>query len=611
MLLYYIKKIIIFFVFFYATHLYPNTIDISQHNTSLLEQCEVYIDEKNLSYKEIINGDYLKPYDKTYLNISNQKKQIWIKIKLNNSTNKIQTKILLFSSSFLEHVYLYDTNHTEPIIRGQAHLEHTQNTLLPYFNITLAPNKEKIYYLKIYSDYTPVLFKLTLANEKIYVSKDKKEQALDILLIGIIFALMLYSLFISIYLKDKSYFFYSSYLFVLLYDQMRYLGLTQIYFPPWFMQFDLDFTIVRIYLLSLTSSLFVLYFLKLKAFPKLYKIYWAVILFCIICIAFLYDSIEYGISIVMVLSFLVIVMHFSVGVYVYIKGQKQARFYLIGFGTVFFFYLLIISDSLGFSNFLQEHHNALLMATTFEAFVLSLAFSDRYIILQKEKESISKQYLKEAHDRENIIESEVTRKTAQLHTALESKKLLLQEVHHRVKNNLHIILSMIQLQYSRPQVNTETLLQDLENRINAIAKTYDMLIMNEDLEEIDMKPYIEALLHDIQESFFSKNCEIFITCTIEAKLPLQKAVYVGLIINEAVTNSYKYAFNGDKGNINVALIEDEGKYTLHIGDDGIGFDSSHETTSMGMKLIETLVNEQLHGTLSLTNKGKTEYTICF
>jgi len=610
MILYYLKKITILFVLFCTTLLSASSIDISKNNFSLLEQSEIYLDEENKSYDAIVNGDYFKPYHETYLNISNAKKQIWIKITLENPTHEKQEKILLFSSSFLEHIYLFDAKGSAST-RGQAHFEQTPNTLLPYFNISLAPNSEKTFYLKVYSDYTPVLFKLLLIDEDTYVKDDKKEQALDILLIGVIFALMLYSLFISVYLKDKSYFFYSIYLFVLLYDQMRYLGLTQIYFPTSFMQFDLDFTIVRIYLLSLTSSLFVIYFFKLKSFPKLYKLYWSVIIFCIICIVFLYDSIEYGITIVMPLSFVVIVMHFFVGVYVYSKGQKQARFYLVGFGTVFFFYLLIISDSLGFSNFLQEHHNALLMATTFEAFVLSLAFSDRYIILQKEKETISTRYLKESKSRESIIEEEVTRKTAQLHTALESKKLLLKEVHHRVKNNLHIILSMIQLQHNSPKVDIDTLLQDLENRINAIAKTYDMLIMNENLQEIDMKPYIEELLHDIQESFYCEGCEVSVTSKIEAVLPLQKAVYIGLIINEAVTNSYKYAFKANQGHIHVVLTKKEGQYRLHIADDGTGFSTSKKVTSMGVSLIKTLAEEQLHGTCALESKGKTTYTIYF
>ena len=599
-------------IYFFSL-LYANGTKIHENDVSLLKESHVYIANPDTSLNDILEQKLFKPYSEEYINISNEKKVVWIKLELSNTSSEPLDKILLFSSTFIEHIYLYDEkNLSKPITRGQSHFEHQQNTLLPYFPIKLNANSTQTYYLKVYSVYTPVLFKLTLTDEDAYLKKDKVEQATDIFLIGFIFALMLYSLVIALYLKDKSYFFYSSYLFVLLYDQMRYLGLTQIYFSSAFMQFDMDITITRIFLLSLTSSLFIIYFLKLHLYPKLHMLYRFIIIFCIVCIIFLHDSIDYGISIVMVLSFLVIVLHFFVGIYTYSKGQKQARLYLIGFGVVFFFYLLIISDSIGLTVLLQEYHNALLFATTFEALVLSLAFADRYNILQKEKKDVVSRYLTESQNRENIIESEVKMKTKQLNNAVEAKELLLQEVHHRVKNNLYIILSMIQLQQNnKNNKQEESLLIDLENRINAIAKTYDMLIVSEDLQHIDMKPYIEHLLDDIQESFTHLKYNIDFHTEIHATLPLKEAVYVGLIINEAITNSYKYAFETEKGTIHVSLIEKNKEYILNIKDSGVGFKNNKEHSSLGMKLIQTLAKEQLYGTFNLESTGHTHYKIVF
>jgi len=600
----------IFFVLFYATLLYPSSIDISQDNISLLEKSEIYLDEENLTLADIIANEYFTPYNETSINIGSEKKTVWVKLIFKNTSSTHIEKIILIYSLFLENITFYSKDNL-PLYGGQGYISSRQKTVYDYYPISLEENTTKTVYLKCSSTYVSLRFLLSLEVEETYLSQDYTEQMIDVFLIGFIFALMLYSLILSVYIKDKSYFFYATYLFIVLYDQSRFVGLSHLFFSESLMLFDFKITIVRIYLLVITSAFFTIHFLKIQKYKNIYRGYILLISISFLSIVLLNHTEGLSMNLAFILLLIICIYNLITGFYMYGQGKKQARLYILGFGIVFVAYILIILDISGVIAMTQHYQNILLWTTATEALVLSLAFADRYMLLQKEKETISLQYLKEAQSRENIIEKEVQRKTTQLNSALEGKELLLNEVHHRVKNNLHIILSMIQLQHSSPKVNTDTLLQDLENRINAIAKTYDMLIMNEDLEEIDMKPYVETLLHDIQESFFCDNCEITVICKIEAILSLQKAVYVGLIINEAVTNSYKYAFNSNRGNINVVLTENEGKYTLYIKDDGIGFNSSYKTTSMGMKLIETLVNDQLHGTLSLSNKGKTEYTICF
>jgi two-component sensor histidine kinase len=202
-----------------------------------------------------------------------------------------------------------------------------------------------------------------------------------------------------------------------------------------------------------------------------------------------------------------------------------------------------------------------------------------------------------------------------MQTALQEKnekELLLQEVHHRVKNNLHIILSMIQLQQNNVNTSPDnTLLIDLENRINTIAKTYEMLIINDKLEEIDMSLYIQQLLKDIQESFDHHTCDVTFTTKISAILPLKEAVYVGLIVNELVTNAYKYAFDTKKGNIVIKLHQSAHTYTLIVNDNGKGFDQESQDISVGSQLIHALVTEQLSGSMHIMSDNATHYTIIF
>ena len=136
------------------------------------------------------------------------------------------------------------------------------------------------------------------------------------------------------------------------------------------------------------------------------------------------------------------ICNLAVGIYVYKQGYRQARLYIIGFLIVFFTCICLITDYRGFTSVLLDYPNILLWATAFEALVLSLAFADRYVILQKEKEETYRLFLEESRNKEMKVAAEVEEKTKQLSTEVDNKALLLQEVHHRVKNNLQLILSI-------------------------------------------------------------------------------------------------------------------------------------------------------------------------
>lgn len=610
MLLYYLKRVFILLLFLGSSFLYAKMIDVSQKNISLLEHSEIYLDDDNLSLQEIINAGYFEPYQKKNVNIGALKKTVWVKLSFRNKSAKKIQRIILIYSLFLEHIDFYPhDNFSTSIAKGQAHFSQSQKTLYDYFSLSLEPNTTQTVYIKTYSEYVPLRFLITLEEKKTYVEKDYYSQIINIFLIGFIFALMLYSFILSLYIKDKSYLFYSIYLFVVLYDQSRFVGISHLFFSEYLMLFDLKVTIVRIYLLVVSSALFTMYFLQIPRASKIYKVYIAFIVLSFFSMVFLDLRKGFGMNTAFVFLLSICIYNLFVGIHSYMQGKKQARLYIVGFGIVFVSYVLIILDISGVIAMTQHYQNILLWTTAIEALILSLAFADRYILLQKEKENISTQYLKESQDRENIIEEEVERKTMQLNEALAGKEVLLKEVHHRVKNNLQIILSMIQLQH-RGEAQ-DTVLADLENRVNAIAKTYDMLIVNDDLEYIDMKHYLEGLLLDIQESVSSLGNSIELSSEIEAILPLKEAVYVGIIVNEAVTNSYKYAFTNQQGSIEVSLKEEDNEYILDIRDTGVGFDLNRKQTSLGIKLIESLAVEQLRGKLILESKGKTHYIITF
>jgi len=614
MLGHYIKYFSLLIFFLVNNTVHAASIDISKPTElSLLEQSSVYIDKQDLNIQEIIQKNLFKAYKSPYINIGTSADNIWIKLELANFTQKPVEKLLILTSSLLEHIALYSEDALDkPIIKGVSHINTEHTTLLPYYNIHLDPNSSQTYYLKVQSIYEPVDFGLKLQDKNTYLARDRAEQFVNIMLIGMVIALMLYSFLVSFYTKDKSYSFYSFYLFFLVYQQLTYLGLTQIYFPPYFVIIDIAIPVIKINLLVITSALFAMYFLKIHRIPLLHTGYKIFIFIALLEMFILSFPRMYNLDIVILTGALFIVFNLFAGIFTYRRGYKQARLFIVGFSIVFASYTLMILDALGITSIMQDFRNILMFGTAFEALILTLAFADRFIILKEEKEKVDADLLEESKNRASIIESEVIEKTKELNLAVETKELLLKEIHHRVKNNLQIILSIIRLQNDKiDDKDISEKFVDLENRINAISHSYDMLLIKDNIEAIEMQDYIDSLLVDIHNTLNTNDQQIILRTDIDATIPLRESVYVGLIVNELVTNAYKYAFSDNRGSIDISLHHQNNDFILTVKDDGKGFMTDKNKQSLGLKLIHTLVYDQLGGEMNIFTESYTKYTIRF
>ncbi len=591
-----------------------NTVNISQDKQiSLLENSSIYIDKKQLTIQEVLEQNLFETYHKPYINIGASQKNIWIRFTLQNSTQKPIKTSLILTSPLLEHIALYKGDNLKtPVLKGVAYMSKKHTTLFPFYSIQIEAQSSQVYYMEVRSFYGPVDFGLRIQNENEYHTEDRIQQFINIILVGMILALMLYSFILFFYTKDKSYLFYSFYLAALTYQQMSYLGLTQIYFPLALISIEMKMVVVKVATMIITASLFAMHFLKTENIKPLHIIYKTFIVLGIVEILILNIPQFYNLNIVILTSALLIVFNLVAAVISYRNGNKQARLFIVGFSIVFMFYAMMMADALGFTSIMQSFRNLLVWGTTIEALILSLAFADRYAILQEGKAQADQHILNESKNREKIVQEEVVKKTIQLKQAVETKEMLLQEVHHRVKNNLQVILSMIRLQ--NDETEDKAVMEkfiNLENRINAIAKTYNMLLIKDDLEEIDMQEYIDSLLVDIRETVNHQDQQISIKTDIDAMIPLRESVYIGLIINELVTNTYKYAFDYHKGTVSISLRHHKNNYVLTVEDDGKGFIREENNKTLGLKLIHTLVYDQLGGNMEIFTNDHTKYIIRF
>ena len=610
-------QFIVFILITLNTSVYASVqkIDIdNRKKTHILNKSMLYTSAEDLSLEEVLSKHKFQPFSEDHLNLGISKDFIYLTFSLHNSSTDPVTKVLVLSSPLLESITLYteeDLNHG--IQKGMAHIEKTHATIPYYFTLTLGPKQTKVYYLKIHSTYNATDFTMTLEDKTEFLWQDKISQAINILLIGVVLSLMFYSFFLSFYIRDKSYFFYGTYLSTLIYQQMTFLGLTQIYLPASFIYFDMHFDIVKIGLLIMTAALYAMHFLETKHYPKLHKIYKLVIVILILEMLFLPSDHSLSLYALVFTGSFFIFFNVSAGIYIYKKGLKQARLFIVGFSIVSLFYVMIILDTLGFTSLMYYFHNALIWGTALEAFILSLAFADRYMILQQAKHLADEQLLEQARYREQIIQKTVAIKTQKLNDSLKEKELLLREIQHRVKNNLQIILSMIRMQNDTSlDQNTHEALERLENRINAIAKTYSMLLTSDDIQKLNMNVYIDELLHDMMASLNrEESSEIVIETHVKAVLSLKSSVYIGLIINEVVTNAYKHAFPTGKGKITINLKQGIKEFLLEIDDNGVGYHPSATKNSFGLKLINVLVKHQLKGEVSTITQPHCKYTIRF
>jgi PAS domain S-box-containing protein len=206
---------------------------------------------------------------------------------------------------------------------------------------------------------------------------------------------------------------------------------------------------------------------------------------------------------------------------------------------------------------------------------------------------------------ENITEQ--LKNEAEINRQLHEKEILLSEVHHRVKNNLAIISGLLFMQSeSVDDPKIKQILTESQSRIKSMAIIHDQLYKSENFSEINIHDYLKELTKKIASSYSSNNK--YIDIDIESNnfsMPISQALTIGLIINELVINSYKYAFtNKDSGKIKVRFNKNE-KYFFSVGDNGVGFPLNKATeskSSLGMNLIQILV-QQLKGEVEFFNDG--------
>ncbi|HXO75736.1 MAG TPA: histidine kinase dimerization/phosphoacceptor domain -containing protein, partial [Puia sp.] len=231
-------------------------------------------------------------------------------------------------------------------------------------------------------------------------------------------------------------------------------------------------------------------------------------------------------------------------------------------------------------------------------------------ILQSQQDAINKKN----HSLEHLI-NEKEGLLSEKNTLLEEKEWLLKEVHHRVKNNLQIVMSLLYSQTAH--LSDEKAIKAFtgaQQRIHSIALMHQKLYQSTSMHLVAMKDYIGELVLHLLEGLNVRNDKVRFELALEdISLDISQAVPIGLVVNEAVTNALKYAFPGAEGIVTINFSENEDRCILYISDNGIGLPKDFDmrkSRAMGLKLIEGLCL-QLEAEYYIESMGGVHITIAF
>jgi two-component sensor histidine kinase len=200
-------------------------------------------------------------------------------------------------------------------------------------------------------------------------------------------------------------------------------------------------------------------------------------------------------------------------------------------------------------------------------------------------------------------------------SSLQEKEILLKEIHHRVKNNMQIILSLLNLQKEYvDDAQALNVLQESQIRVRTMSLIHEKLYQSKDLMNINIKDYIEQLANDIIYSYAATNVKQILEIE-NTEINIETALPCGLIISELISNSLKYAFSDENNNneLKISLIKSNDTFGLTVSDNGVGLPPEldyRNTESLGLQLVNNLVG-QLDGEIELDQAHGTEFNIIF
>ncbi len=531
---------------------------------------------------------------------------LWIKFSLYNPTDKTIVKYIEYDYPIQEYFTLYDLTEKKSYEGGYLAPNRDRRFYTFPVKIVLKPSQKKDFLIRATDKNIGMIAKLNVTDLQTLLKKSDQADKLNFLFLGSIVALLVYNMFLLLLTRDVTYFYYILMMSTFLILELFMSGFLAKYIENFYVS-RIDIYILLL-VMAFSLAMFTSSFLDLpNRYPDMQRVIHYLLIFLVMLFLLNITDVVPTLAqrVLYMMSFSILIY---IGVYAYKNGSKQAGYYIFGWALLLCSAVLMATHQAGLLDWYDKIPHIGKFSIFAEGILFSMALSARINTLKNEKEKAIQMLLKERKKEQEKLENYAREKTKELKLAIDEKTMLLKELHHRVKNNLQIVISLLRLQsdkFDNHEINE--ILTKSENRIKAISSVHELLYKSDSIIEIDMQHYFESLSKDISDSF-SKEVDIKVDSRV--KMGMDKAIYCGLILNELLTNSLKYAFE-KSGEIRVNLVHIDHSYTLTIQDNGKGFDIKATKSGLGMQLVKTLVTKQLKGRMRIECNGGTKYIISF
>lgn len=551
------------------------TIDSNTSKISLLPYSKMYLDTTSKETFEEVQRKTFKAVHTNEIRLGYTQSTVWIQFEITNKSAQPLERYLTINKPFLDTIVLFEKTGAKYIqtIKGIKHnYAYQQNYVLhPNFHLSFRPNETKFLYLKIISISSSNNFQLYLKDTTTLYEDEFTYQMIKTVFLGAILGLIIYNLFLFFFIKELVYLYYVLYMFFL---SAYYLAYTQI-INYMITISEGSYAIYLIGLANIFALMFIKTFLKVENKKHLYIIYTIIFLYLMIMLAGLSANMITKLTIINILFILYLCID------AFRKKNNQIKYIFLGWVLMITGTLMQSLKSYGLWTLIDYYPYFYESTILAEAILFSVALAARL------------------------------NKTKELEESLQTNTILIKELHHRVKNNMQFIIIMYRLKLDK-MMNTQldSNLKEAEGTIQAMSKTYEILYTQNDLETIDTKAYFESLISEIKQSYGSSDIHILLNAS--AKITMNQSIYLGIILNELMTNAFKYAFLDGPGEIQISL-QKEGAQTLFVFEDnGIGFDEqSLSEDTFGLSFIEALVTDELKGKMYINSNNGVRVRIVF
>ena len=550
----------------------------------------------------------------------------WLKFKVKNYTDaSLQLSIDQALINFLKLYKKVENNKFISTELGE-HLPFDQRNYkhpVYIFDLNLKKGDAATFYLQIKSDESNTLPIAISSKQELQSYLTNKDLFIGCFL-GLILVMFLYNLMLYIKIKDTSYVYYILYLITIGLTQLSVQGYTYKYLWPNYPNVAQNITIYLACFTAVFALFFVQSFLKTKTTNlRFHNAINVLSISFIIPILFLsFGNFYWAFNSMSILAALITLLILFVAYYYVYKGYTPALNFALGWTFLLLFTVCFVLRDIGVlpHNFLT--FNGVIIGSSLEAIFLSFALADRINSYRDdllkttiEKEEILKRQNAKLEDSVQKRTQEIQLNLTKIEIQNNEKEILLKEIHHRVKNNLQIITSLLSLQNQTiEELRLKQIFTSSQMRIKSMAIIHEILYQSDNFSIINYQKYLNNLIDSLLKSYAGPEQKISSSVKAEGiQFNLETAIPLGLMMNEVITNSIKHGFNGRKsGHITIEITQINLKtYGMSIADDGNGFkiqETKKKKQTLGTKLITKLMR-QLNGTVKLetSSSGTTYY----